>query len=311
MRPVVATVLSAREWEPVLAAVARHSGRVRLVGRVFEPIELERMPRPDWIVVGAETAWLGGDWVEAMHDAGSSVVGVYGDDGEAGHLEEIGVDVLAPADGEPTALLRRLLLPSTREPMPGTPVVGVLGAPGAGTTTVAIAFAADDPGTALVDTDPIPGVGPTLGMPPPPRSPVGPTDAPGARHGVDGPFVVTAGGEADVGGVVAACRRRFDRVVVDACPGFHDRLGWCATEVVLVVDASVQGMLRAIAMVERWDLPEPALVLNRVTDLPGAVEAARRSLGLDPVACVPLSLDPGAAALAALADQASGRRATG
>ncbi len=309
-RPTVATVLSARAWEPVLAATARHSGLVRLLGRVFDPIELERLPRPDWVVVGAETAWLATDWVGAMHAAGSSVAGVFEDDAEADRLEAMGVDVLAPAHADPTALLGRLRLPTCHGPSDGTPVIGVVGAPGAGVTSIAIGLARDG-GTALVDTDPIPGIGPALGMAPPGRRSIGGADVAADRHGNDGPLIVTAGGDDDMVRIVSACRLSFDRVVIDACPAFHDRLGWCATELVLVVDASVQGMLRAIAIVEGWSWPEPTLVLNRVTEPDGAVEAARLSLGLEPAACVSLSLDPLGAVDAALSAQASGRLAAG
>lgn len=311
MRPTLATVLSARDWEPRLAGVARHSGLVRLVGRVFEPIELEHLPRPDWVVVGAETAWLEPGWVEAMHAAGSGVVGVFGDDAETHHLERMGMDALASAAGDPISLLRSLLVPPDVGPRRRAPAVGVLGPPGSGTTTVAIALAGDDPGATIVDTDPIPGIGPTLGMAPPDRVDVGSRTVPARRHSDAGVLVVTAGGEPDIAGIVAVCRREADLVVVDVHRDFNDRLAWCASDLVLVVDASVQGMLRAIAMIDRWAWPTPRLVLNRVTDLPGAVEAARSSLGLEPMACVPLSVDPLTAAREGLAAQSSGRLAAG
>lgn len=307
-RPTVATVLSPRPWEEVFAAVARHSALVRLVGRVYEPIDLHAMPRPDWVVVGAETAWLGPDWVKAVHRGGSAVLGIVEGEGEAERLEAMGIDAVASAATDPFVLFERLLLPTRLERAgPGT-VVGVLGPPGAGATTVAIAIAGDGDDTAIVDTDVVPGVGPTLGMAPPGSIEVGDLVVPGSAR-PDGACVLTVGGLDDPTSVVHAAAGHFDRVVVDAAEGFLARIGWCATELVLVVDASVQGILRAIALIERWEWPPPRLVLNRVTDAPEATEAARASLGLEPDACVPITTDPLSAARSVLTPQSAGRLA--
>ena len=54
---MVATVLSARPWEARLVAMARAAGSIRVVGRLYQPEDLERLRRVDVLVVGAETTW--------------------------------------------------------------------------------------------------------------------------------------------------------------------------------------------------------------------------------------------------------------
>ena len=57
-RPSVATVVTARPWEPAFVEVAASSARVRLVARIAEAAELARLiDRFDVLLVGAETPW--------------------------------------------------------------------------------------------------------------------------------------------------------------------------------------------------------------------------------------------------------------
>ena len=55
-RPMVATVLSARPWEARLVAMARAAGSIRVVGRLYQPEDFERLRQVDVLVVGAETS---------------------------------------------------------------------------------------------------------------------------------------------------------------------------------------------------------------------------------------------------------------
>ncbi|MEX1280250.1 MAG: hypothetical protein AB1Z55_05980 [Acidimicrobiia bacterium] len=294
-RPSVATVLSARPWEARLAAAARRTGLARLVGRIYEPIDLAALPRPDWLVVGAETAWLSAARVASVRSAGTAIIGVHptGDDPGREALVSLGTDLVVEESVDPVTLLRRLAIPPTpAAPRPGR-VVATVGPRGAGLTTVAIGLAG--PGVAIVDTDDVPGVGPGLGLPPPPPGSLDPDTLPGPDP--DGPTVLTLGalpGRPDPTAgvdVVDAAAERHQLVVVDAPLPFASRVGWCADEVVLVLDATVQGLLRGIALVEAWPWPRPHLVLNRVADA-DAVPAARRALGLEPSVLVPLTPTP-------------------
>lgn len=314
-RPTVATVLSARPWEARLAAAAHRSGLVRLVGRIYQPIELSRLDTPDWLVVGAETAWLDPLRIEAIRSSGTAVVGVHaeGDEPAADRLQEAGADVVAQESTDPADILRRLVSPPPMPELSGGGVVAVVGPRGAGATTVAIGLAGDAPGVAVIDTDSTPGIGPMLGLAPPSRRASGPQDL--VHHGTDldeGPTVITIGALerpptlADATTAVTYAGRLFDGVIVDAPPPFDRRIGWCADEVVLVLDASVQGLLRGLAMIEQWEWPIPRLVLNRVAD-EDAADAARDVTGLEPDGLIPLSLDPVGAAREALATSVGAR----
>lgn len=316
-RPRVATVLSARPWEARLAAAAHRSGLVRLVGRIYQPIELSRLDAPDWLVVGAETAWLDPLRIEAIRSAGTAVVGVHaeGDEPSAHRLIEAGADVVATEAADPADLLRRLVVPPPMPEPSGGGVLAVVGPRGAGATTVAIGLAGGHRDLAIIDTDSTPGVGPMLGLAPPTRRASGPEDL--VHSGTEleqGPTILTIGALdapptlADATRAVTLAGQVFARVIVDAPPPFDRRVGWCADEVVLVLDASVQGLLRGMGMIERWEWPIPRLVLNRVVD-EDATDAARDVTGLEPDGLIPLSLDPIAAAREALATSAGARGA--
>lgn len=316
-RPTVATVLSARPWEARLVAAAHRSGLVRLVGRIYQPIELAHLEAPDWLLVGAETAWLDPVRIEAIRAAGTAVVGLHpdGDDPAARLLEEAGADLVAAESTDPAVLLHRLAVPPSLPDRRAGGVVAVVGPPGAGSTTVAIGLAGHDPSTVLVDTDGTPGIGPAMGMPPPTARAADADElVASAPPSDDGPTVLTIGALQSpptltiATRAVGAASRTFERVIVDAPPPFDRRVGWCADDVVLVLDASVQGLLRGLGMVERWEWPVPRLVLNRVVD-GDAAEAAREVIGLEAEALVPLSLDPVGAARAALATSVGARGA--
>lgn len=313
-RPSVATVLSARPWEARLAAAARRTGLARLVGRIYEPIDLAALPRPDWLVVGGETAWLSAARVASVRSAGTAVIGVHPSGDEPGRraLGSLGVDLVVDESVDPVTLLRRLSIPPESIASRAGRVVAVVGPRGAGLTTVAIGLAG--PGVAIVDTDDVPGVGPGLGLPPPPPGSLDPHSLPAPDP--DGPTVLTLGavpGRPDpTAGVdiVDAAADHHRLVVVDAPLPFAPRVGWCADEVVLVLDATVQGLLRGIALVESWPWPRPHLVLNRVVDA-DAVPAARRALGLEPSALVPLTTTPFEAARDACATLGASLRPDG
>ena len=312
-RPAIATVLSARPWEARLCEAVHRTALVRLVGRVYEPIELRRRQGLDWVVVGSETSWLTPAAIEAIRRRGVGVVGVHPDDDApaAALLRAAGADLVVAESVESVDLLRRLGTPPSRQPSGGH-VVAVVGPRGAGVTTVAIALAHGQDDTALIDTDEVPGIGPALGLPPPEPGGwvLGEHRVGATRLGQEGPTVVTLGsveGPLSVGlgvEIVRAAATTFGLVVVDAPPPFSHRLGWWADEVVLVLDAGVQGLLRGMAVVAEWSWPTPRLVLNRVT-ADDAVQAARSTIGLEPVAAIPQSNHPIATASSILAGMLS------
>ncbi len=315
-RPTVATVLSARAWEPQFCDAIHRTALARLVARVFEPIDLSCHPGLDWVVVGAETAWFSASTVAALHDRGISVVGVHADDDPAGaeFLTLAGADLVVGESTDPVHVLRCLQTPTPNLAGNHHRALAVIGPRGAGVTTVAIGLGTAAGATAaIIDTDEVPGVGPALGLPPPQVGghPFGEVRVGASRVDGVGPTVVTLGAvdgplSLAVGTeVVRSARSTFSTVVVDAPPPFDERVGWCVDEVVLVLDAGVQGLLRGMAIIERWSWPTPHLVINRVDD-DDVVLAARRTIGLDPAAVIPLSPNPMTAATRALADLANG-----
>lgn len=93
-----------------------------------------------------------------------------------------------------------------------------------------------------------------------------------------------------VSGVVDAAKAQFERVILDIGAD-HDRNSLVeeADSVVLVVDASAVGVVRAAQTTSQWLGPQPTLVLNRVDprDRSQVIEATRRWTGLEPAAVVP------------------------
>ncbi len=80
MRPMVATVVTARPWEAAFVQAATAGARVRLVARIGDAPQLARLiGRFDVLVVGAETAWLE-PWIPgALRRLGHSSIGVHAD----------------------------------------------------------------------------------------------------------------------------------------------------------------------------------------------------------------------------------------
>lgn len=78
MRPVVATVVTARPWETAFVQAATTGARIRLVARIGDAPELARLiGRFDVLVVGAETPWLEPWVLSALRRFGHSSIGVY------------------------------------------------------------------------------------------------------------------------------------------------------------------------------------------------------------------------------------------
>ena len=72
----VATVLSAREWEPDLVAHARETAAVRVVLRAYQPQEIEeRAEEIDIVIAGAEVAWVTPGRIATWRRMGLGVVG--------------------------------------------------------------------------------------------------------------------------------------------------------------------------------------------------------------------------------------------
>jgi MinD superfamily P-loop ATPase len=337
--PRVATVLSARDWESGLVALARETAEVRMVLRAYRPEEVEEeADRLDVVVAGAETTWVTPARIAAWRRRGLRVVGIFpcGDRPARQRLVAGGADEVLPDDTPPGAVVRaiRLLRPAAdpvETPRPAAEVV-VTGPPGApGCTEVALALAwswADRRHTLLLDLDvEAPCLAVRLGRPPRPDL----VDAAEAVHETGalpasavtgyGPLALLVGSTRRAEGalpphliedVAAAAGCLAEVVVADAGarPG-GDPLVKGADRVVLVADASPIGLVRAARLVAEWAGPQPSLVLNRVrpSQADELVSAARRWLGLEPAALVPYREAVAAAARAARPPARALRRA--
>jgi len=337
--PRVATVLSARDWESGLVALARETAEVRMVLRAFRPEEVEEEAhRLDVVVAGAETTWVTPARISAWRRRGLRVVGIFpsGDRPARQRLVAGGADEVLPDDTPPGAVVRtiRLLRPAAgpaEAPRTATAVV-VTGPPGApGCTEVALALAwswAARRRTLLLDLDvEAPSLAVRLGRPPRPDL----VDAAEAVHETGalpasavtayGPFALVVGSTRRADGtlpahlvddVAAAACCLADLVVADAGarPG-GDSLVKAADRAVLVAEASPIGLVRAARLTAEWAGPQPSLVLNRVhpAQADEVVAAARRWLGLDPAALVPWRESVAAAGRAARPPVAPLRRA--
>ncbi len=313
----VATVLSARDWEPGLVAHARETADLRIVVRAFQPSDIDRHEDEiDVIVAAGEVGWVTAADIVRWRRRGHAVVGVApaGDGPAMRLLADAGADEVVPDTIDVVALVQAIRFAAPRGPAPNadraghtTVVVGPRGAPGC--TEVAIAFAhglADERNTVLVDLDTeSPSVAVRLGLPARPDI-VDVLDslrveggiAEEAVHCEEGLSVVTGlhrpVGDAlrrdDIDLLLRACAAEFEEVVIDA--GCRDVFGVTANRAddsILVVDASANGIVRAAELTGRWVGPPPALVLNRVR--PGTssdiVEAVRRWTGLEPAVVIP------------------------
>jgi MinD superfamily P-loop ATPase len=312
----IATVLSARDWEPDLVAHARETAAVRVVLRAYQPQEIEeRADEIDLVVAGGEIAWVTPGRIASWRRLGLGVVGIYpvGDRPAAVMLEAAGSDETLPDDTSMEALVQaiRFLAPAVdqRSLQPNGTIVAVIGPRGApGCTEAALGHAwnlARRHKTLLIDLDlDAPAVAIRLGLPPRPDI----TDAAdgvrtdgeipaAAVHAVGKLSVITGShrvGEpvlrpAMVEDVVSAATAGFERVVLDlgtAAP--DDPILKRSDEAILVADGSAVGLVRAARLAAEWSGPPPSLLLNRVdrTDRNQAVEAARTWTGLEPAAII-------------------------
>lgn len=312
MTPKVATILSAREWEPDLVAAAQSSARVRLVGRIYRPDEIASMDL-DVVVVGAETSWVSPARIRAWRRAGIRVVGVYphGDHPARKLLRDSGADEILADNTPPEVILRHIRAMPTIRPQPGgqgklVVIGGARGAPGR--TEIAVSLAAawgSDSRLLLVDLDQdAPAIAIRLGLAPRPDivDLVDATRTTGRIESADwptfGPITVVPGSHRSNSERLSVGRldefldvalTSFEVVVVDTPPqiGEMEPIFKRAHHAVLVSEASVSGLVRAARMVADWAGPPPALVLNRHTGpADESIRAARKWTGLDPAAVV-------------------------
>ena len=313
----VATVLSAREWEPGLVSHARDTAALRIVLRAYQPSDIEvRVNEIDVVVAGGEVSWVTPRQIASWCRLGLGVVGVHpaGDTPSAQLLEVGGAHEVVPDTTDTAALVQaiRFVAPASEPIAAGSRgrVIAVTGARGApGCTEVALAYASilsDSGCTVLVDADlSAPALAVRLGLPPRPDI----TDAadgvradgsliPECLHRVGSLSVITGShrpGEGRlrdtmIAGVVDAAAAQFDNVVLDVG---SDADGGSLVEdsdaALLVVDASAVGVVRAARVTSQWIGPQPRLILNRVDPRKRSqvVDAARKWTGLEPAAVVP------------------------
>ncbi|MEN8040493.1 MAG: hypothetical protein ABFR95_03225 [Actinomycetota bacterium] len=338
----VATVLSARDWEPGLVAHARDTAAVRVVLRAYQPSDIEtRAGEIDVVVAGGEVAWVTPRQIATWRRLGFGVIGVHpdGDTPAAQILERGGAGEVVPDSIDVAALVQaiRFVAPQASEVIPEstgmvTAVVGPRGAPGC--TEVALAYAAangSNRSVVLIDADiEAPALAVRLGLPPRPDV----TDAadgvraegsidPKCLHHIGNLSVITGShraGEAPlrhtmIEGVIDAARAQFDEVVLDVGTiTSNSELVEGADAVLLVVDASSIGIVRAAQVTSQWLGPQPNLILNRVAarDRVDVTDAARRWTGLEPAAVIPdLKQVRRAAATAKLPDRRLSRAVAG
>ncbi|MDR9451376.1 MAG: hypothetical protein RI637_09185 [Acidimicrobiia bacterium] len=314
MRPRVATVLSAREWEPLFANVARSTSLVRLVARAYEPADLDRrIGELDVVVAGAETAWVTPTAIQLWRSRGLGVLGLHPPaDRPARRLLTIGgADEVLPDTTEPERILhivRTMRRPRTAPRESGSliAVTGSRGAPGISEVALGLAWGlARRAPTLLIDLD---RQGPSLSIR------LGVVPAPDVAHAADevsfsgalppgvtriGPLALLAGPPTSDAGplaaalineVVHAAEASFQRVVVDLGVGEpDDPLLYRAASRILTCAASPKGLIRAAATIEAWAAPLPELVLNQIPEngRVDAIQAARRWLGREPKVLVP------------------------
>lgn len=313
----VATILSAREWEPGLVGYAKETAAIRIVLRAYRPADIETHASDiDVVVAGGEVSWVTSRQVSTWRRLGFGVIGVYpaGDRPAAALLEDGGADEVVPDTIDVAALIQaiRFVVPAAEQAAPFdcgriTAVTGPRGAPGC--TEVALGVASmlsADGSTVLIDADiAAPALAVRLSLPPRPdvTDAADSVRADGAiasecLHKVGRLSVITGShrpGEdllrdTMIAGVVDAAVSRFDNVVLDtgAAPSGRAIIEE-SDSVLLVVDASAVGVVRAAQVTSRWMGPQPTLILNRVDsrDRAQVVEAARRWTGLEPAAVVP------------------------
>ncbi len=307
MRPVVATVLTARRWEADLVAFARRTGRARIVGRAYEPEDLDRMGPLEFVAVASGTAWLSPALIRSWRRRGWRVLGIHPPSDTPGRrlLEAGGSDLVAPEGTPPDHLVRMLVAagPTPSRPSPGARLITVTGARGApGRTTIALALArVAGAGTLLLDADPLPTVGPVLGLGPGPgfdevADVVRGGAAPCFPRTGDGLAVLSPGAGPHPLAAPLLCelalgmRLEFTTIILETGPPGPDlpRLLRVADRVVLVVDGTPHGLIRAGRLVRDWSAERPDVILNRVRgDTEAVVRSCRSALGLEPTIVIP------------------------
>ncbi|MDA2978728.1 MAG: hypothetical protein O3B42_03050 [Actinomycetota bacterium] len=312
----VATVLSAREWEPGLVAYARDTASVRVVLRAFQPRDIEAHAGDiDVVVAGGEVAWVTPHQIATWRRLGFAVIGIHpvGDAPAASLLELGGASEVLPDNVDVAALVQaiRFVAPLEQSAVSGnrgrvTAVVGARGAPGC--TEVACAYAVTQAGrfkTLLIDADLTgPALAVRLGVAPRPDI----TDAADMVRS-EGTFdrscvrsvgrldVVTGShreGEAPMrdqmlAGLVESAASTYEAVVLDIGSSvMADSLLEAVDDVILVVEATPIGVVRAAQVTSAWFGPTPQVVVNKVRSQSRAeiVGAVRRWTGLDPVAVI-------------------------
>lgn len=280
MRPTIVTVVSNAAWETRLVETARTQGMARIRGRCASPIEVEAHLRSiDAIVVGGETPWLSTDLCRRWRERGVRVVGVaaVADRPARRMLAEADIVVAPEAVGD--RLLARLAGLGPRRRSDRGRLVAVLGPRGApGCTEVALALARRRLDTGRAAFVEIEGEAPDLAARLPPDGSLRLVSVPPA----DGSMAAAIAGR-----VVEAARAEFARVVLDGGPRTPGELGTPVDSVVLVIEPSEAGLIRAERLVERWTGVPPLLVVNRCDGSETSVRRARRATGLEPAAVIP------------------------
>ncbi len=313
----VATVLSAREWEPNLVAHAHDTASIRIVLRAFQPSDLEsRAADIDVVVAGGDVSWVTPHQVTTWKRLGLGVIGVIppGDRPASDLLTLGGADEVVPDTVDAQSLVQairfvapRVVAPASRDLGTVTVVAGARGAPGCTEIALAYALSRSVPVSAvLIDLDiAAPAIAVRLGLAPRPDL----ADVAEAVR-IDGAFdhsnahvferlsVVTGSHrkgqsgvtETMVHGVVDAARGAFDEAILDMgaiAPG--NSVAAQADRAIIVVDASAIGIVRAAQLTAEWMGPTPYIVVNRVNarGSADAVTAVRQWTGLEPVAVIP------------------------
>jgi MinD-like ATPase involved in chromosome partitioning or flagellar assembly len=312
----VATVLSAREWEPMLVAHARETASVKVVLRAFKPSDIETHAADiDVVVAGGDVAWVTPHQISAWRRLGFGVVGVYPDgDKPASSLFELGgANEVLPDSVDIEALVQaiRFIAPTAAAATGHSrgAVIAVVGARGApGCTEVACAHAlamSTVESTLLIDMDlAAPALAVRLGIAPRPdiadaadlvRSEgdfdrtcvrtVGDLDVVTGSHRPGEGFVRTQ----MLAGLVEAAADMYDRVVLDVgSSAIDDWLREVVDRFILVVDASPIGIVRGAQLTSSWMGPTPEVVLNKVQarHRDDVIAAVTRWTGLEPSAVV-------------------------
>jgi MinD superfamily P-loop ATPase len=325
----VATVLSAREWEPELVAFAREEAAVRIVLRAFQPSDVgDRHESIDVVVAGADVSWVTPALIASWRRLGLAVIGVHpvGDRPAAELLAAGGVDERLADDVPPEAIIAAIRFVAPHDAAPpiasvgaATAVLGDRGAPGC--TEVALGIAlnhARRSSTVLIDMDlSAPSLAIRLGIAPRP-------DLSDVADAVRGDGVLPRSGVKRIGrlhvivgshrpgeprlnetmaeDVLEACLGTYEHVILDlGAAGTDSVILKRADRAIVVVDAGAVGIVRAAQLLVTWAGPPPVLVGNRVLprDRGQVTEAIRRWTGLEPAALLPYRMPVRRAAMAA------------